>query len=54
MYDYEELPDEITEAPLSESFFTRRLKILSRPDGFMLYGRLAVDFSPLLNCYIQI
>ena len=43
-YDYEELPVEILEAPLSEPFFTRRLKILSRPDGFMLYGKLGVDF----------
>ena len=32
------------EAPLSEPFFTRRLKMLSRPDGFMLYGILGVDF----------
>ena len=32
------------EAPLSEPFFTRRLKILSRPDGFMLYGKLGVEF----------
>ena len=52
-YDYEEFPDEIMEAPLSEPFFTRRMKMLSRPDGFMLYGKLGVDFSPLLNCYIQ-
>ena len=33
------------EAPLSEPFFTRRMKMLSRPDGFMLYGKLRVDFS---------
>ena len=43
-YDYEEFPDEIMEAPLSEPFFTRRMKMLSRPDGFMLYGKLGVDF----------
>ena len=43
-YDYEEFPDEIMEAPLSEPFFTRRLKMLSRSDGFMLYGKLGVDF----------
>ena len=42
-YDYEEFPDEIMEAPLSEPFFTR-MKMLSRPDGFMLYGKLGVDF----------
>ena len=43
-YDYEEFPDEILEAPLSEPFFTRRLKTLSGPDGFMMYGKLGVDF----------
>ena len=42
-YDYEEFPDEIMEAPLSEPFLTRRLKILSGPNGFMLYGKLGVD-----------
>ena len=43
-YDYEEFLDEILEAPLSEPFFTRRMKMLRRPDGFMLYGKLKVDF----------
>ena len=43
-YDYEELPDDVMEAPLSEPFFTGRMKMLSRPDGFMLYGKLGVDF----------
>ena len=43
-YDYEEFPDEIMEAPLFEVFFTRRMKILSRPDGFMLCGNLGFDF----------
>ena len=43
-YDYEEVPDEILETPLSEPFFTRRMKMLSRPDGFMLYGKLRVGF----------
>ena len=43
-YDYEEFPDEFMEAPLSEPFFTRRRKMLSRPDGFMLYAKLGVDF----------
>ena len=42
-YDYEEFPDEIMEAPLSEPFSTRRMKMLSTPDGFMLYGKLGVD-----------
>ena len=43
-YDYEEFPDEIMEARLSEPFFTSRMKMLSRADGFMLYGELGVDF----------
>ena len=43
-YDYEEFPDEFMEAPLSEPFFTTRMKMLSRPDGFMLYGKLGIDF----------
>ena len=51
-YDYEEFPDEIMEAPLSEHFFTRRMKMLSRPNGFMLYGQLRVDlFSTLALLY---
>ena len=43
-YTYEEFLDEIMEAPLSELFFTRRRKMLGRPDGFMLYGKLGVEF----------
>ena len=43
-YNYEELPEEIMEAPLSEPFSTRRMKMLRRPDGFILYGKLGVDF----------
>ena len=43
-YDYEEFLDEIMEAPLSKPFFTRRMKMLSRPNDFMLYGKLGVDF----------
>ena len=31
-------------APLSEPFFTRRMKLLSRPDCFMFYGKMRVDF----------
>ena len=53
-YDFEEFPDEVLEAPLSEPFFTRRMKMLSRPDGLMLYGILGLTLSPLLNCYIRI
>ena len=43
-YDYEEFFDEIMQAPLSEPFFTRGMKMLSKPDGFMLYGKLRVEF----------
>ena len=32
------------EASLSEPFFTRRMKMLNRPDGFMLCGKLGVNF----------
>ena len=53
-YDYEEFPDEIMVVLLSETFFSKRMKMLNRPDGFMLYGKLGVDFFSTLNCYIQI
>ena len=43
-YDYEKFPDEVMEAPVSEPFSTRRMIMFSRPDGFMLYGKLGVDF----------
>ena len=43
-YDYEELPDEIMETPLSEPFSTKRVRMRRRPDGLMLYGELGVDF----------
>ena len=36
-YDYEQDPEDIAN-PLPDPFFTRRMKLLSRPDGFMLYG----------------
>ena len=44
-YDYGKSPEEIIDPPLSEHFFKRRLKMHSRPDGFMLLGKLGVDFS---------
>ena len=34
---------EIMESLLSEPFFTKRMKTLSGPDGFMLYDKLGVD-----------
>ena len=43
-YNYEEFISENMEAPLSDPFFTRRLKMLSRPDSFVLYGQLGVNF----------
>ena len=32
------------EASLSEPLFTRRMKLLKRPNGFILYGNLGIDF----------
>ena len=42
-YDYEQDPEDINN-PLPDPFFTRRMKLLNRPDGFMLYGKLGIDF----------
>ena len=42
-YDYEQDPEDFSN-PLHDPFFTRRMKLLSRPDGFMLYGKLGIDF----------
>ena len=42
-YDYEQDPEDISN-PLPDPFFTRRMKRLSRPDGFMLYGKMGIDF----------
>ena len=39
-YDYEEDPENLLEGP----FFNRRMKLYSRPSGFMLYGKLRIDF----------
>ena len=43
-YNYENLLDEILPVPPSEPFFTKKMELLSRPDGFMLYGKLGVEF----------
>ena len=43
-YDYEEFFDDNMEAPLSEPFSTRRMKMLTRPDGLLLFGYFGVDF----------
>ena len=42
-FDYEQDPEDISN-PLPDPFFTRRMKLLSRPDGFQLYGKLGIDF----------
>ena len=42
-YDYEQDPEDISNPP-ADPFFTRRMKLLSRPDGFMLYGKFGIDF----------
>ena len=42
-YDYEQDPEDIAN-PLPDPFFTRKMKLLSRPDGFMLYGKRGIDF----------
>ena len=42
-YDYEQDSEDIAN-PLPDLFFTRRMKLLSRPEGFMLYGKLGIDF----------
>ena len=43
-YDFEEDPEDGLNTPLFAPFFQRRMKLLSRPNGFMLYGKLGVDF----------
>ena len=52
-YDYENDPEDIRN-PLPDIFFTRRMKLLSRPEGFTLYGKFGIDFSQRLNCSIEI
>ena len=52
-YDYDQDPEDISN-PLLDPFFTRRMKLLSRPYGFMFYGKLEIDFSQLLKCSIQL
>ena len=55
-YDYEQDPEDIKN-PIPDPFFTRRMKLLSRPGGFMLYGKLGIDFfstSELLHPNLKI
>ena len=44
-YYYKENPDNLLEDP----FFTKRMKLYSRPDGFMLYAKLGIDFLTTLE-----
>ena len=39
-YDYEEDPENLVLGP----FFTRRMKLYSSPEVFLLYGKLGIDF----------
>ena len=39
-YDYGGDPENLLEGP----FFTRIMNLYSRPDGFMLYGKLGINF----------
>ena len=50
VYDYEEDLENLLEGP----FFTRRMKLYSRPDGFILYGKLVIDFLQYRSYCIQI
>ena len=43
-YDFEANPEDAMDNPLEDPFFSRRMKMFSRPDGFVLYGKLGVDF----------
>ena len=43
-YDFEANSYDFQDSPLSDPFFSRRLKMLLRIDGFTLYGKLGVDF----------
>ena len=42
-YDYEQDPEDVSN-PLPNPVITRRMKLLSRPGGFMLYGKMGIDF----------
>ena len=52
-YDYEDFPEEIMEAPLSEPFFTNRMKCLAHLMASYCMVNWELTFPPLLNCYIQ-
>ena len=43
-YDFEANSENAMDNLLEYPFFSRGMKMFSRPDGFMLYGKLGVDF----------
>ena len=43
-YGYEEISDAVMEVPLSEPLFSKRMQMLSWPNGIMFYGKLGADF----------
>ena len=46
-YNYEELLDGILEGLFSEPFFTSRMKMSSKTDGFLIYYKLGVEIFSL-------
>ena len=51
-YDYEQDPEDISNH-LPDHFFTRSMKLLIRSDGFMLYGKLGIDFCSFSELLYQ-
>ena len=43
-YDFEDDPEDVLNVPMYGPFFKRRMTMLSKPDGFTLYGKLGIDF----------
>ena len=43
-YEFEPNPEYAMNAPLEDPLFSRRKEMFSRPDGFMLNGKLGVNF----------
>ena len=52
-YDFEANLEDAMNNPLEDPFFSRRMKMFSRPDGFMLYGNWVSIFSPLQSYSTQ-
>ena len=43
-YDFEANPEDAMDNPLEDPLFSRRMKMLSIPDGILLYGILGLEF----------